>query len=130
MTRTTDSNRDPMTRLALVGVTLAALAFFVGTLAAPLLSSRGMIGGALLRAAYAPVCHQLADRSMAIADGTQAVCARCSGLYLGGVIGLAAGTLWLAAGGRRPRPLWLALAVAPTAVDWLLPWVGWPGKCA
>jgi len=60
-----------------------------------------------------------------IGQGVQAVCTRCSGLYWGGLAGLLAGALIV---GRRlrPRPTWLALALAPTVVDALLPWVGLP----
>jgi uncharacterized membrane protein len=48
------------------------------------------------------VCHQLADRSFFI-DGRQLpVCARCTGLYLGGVAGLAGWVAWKIARGWRP----------------------------
>jgi uncharacterized membrane protein len=112
--RTTDERRA---RLAVLGVAVLALAFTAGTW------SRW---GSVLRFVYAPVCHQSPERSLSVGDAVQAVCARCSGLYLGGVVGLAAGAVLLAGTGRRPRPLWLALALAPTALDALLPWVGLP----
>jgi len=141
MSRRTTPTRDGRARLAVLVASCLAALFFAGTLAAPLLE-RGRSGwGPALRLVYAPVCHQNVERSMTLADGKQAVCARCSGLYAGGVLGLVVATLWLAgtgrcprpvwlalAGtGRCPRPVWLALAVAPTVVDALLPWIGVAG---
>ncbi len=60
------------------------------------------------------------ERSLVIGAGTQAVCARCSGLYLGGVAGLWAGALLLFRSRLRPRPLWLAVAITPSLVDFAL----------
>jgi uncharacterized membrane protein len=79
-----------------------------------------------LRWAYAPLCHQMPERSLWIGDHPQAVCARCAGLYLGGALGL-----WLAAGGfawtwLRPRPGWLLAAALPTLIDFTFGWVGLP----
>ena len=119
--------RDSRARLAVLVATSLAALFFAGTLAAPLLERAGSGWGPALRLVYTPLCHQNVERSIALGDGTQAVCARCSGLYAGGVLGLVAATLWLAGTGRRPRTVWLALAVAPTVVDALLPWIGVAG---
>jgi uncharacterized membrane protein len=127
MSPPTTPPRDSRARLAVLVATLLAALFFAGTLAAPLLERAGAVWGPALRLVYAPVCHQNVERSIALGDGTHGVCARCSGLYAGGVLGLVAATLWLAGTGRRPRPVWLALAVAPTIVDALLPWIGVAG---
>jgi uncharacterized membrane protein len=113
-------------RLAVLGVALAAAAFWAGTFLAPVLDGAGSRWGGVARAVYAPVCHQSPERSLSPAGAPQAVCARCSGLYLGGIAGLVAGALLLAGTDRQPRPLWLAVAVAPTALDALLPWLGLP----
>jgi uncharacterized membrane protein len=110
----------------LVATSLAAL-FFAGTLVVPTLERAGSDWGPALRLIYAPVCHQDVERSVALGEGTQAVCARCSGLYAGGVLGLVAATIWLSGTARRPRTVWLLLAVAPTLVDVLLPWIGVTG---
>ena len=123
MNRTTAGSRA---RLAVLAVALAGLAFLAGTVLAPVLEDAGRPAGGWLRILYAPACHQLPERSIAVGGGTQAVCARCSGLYVGGVAGLLAGVV-LAGTGRRPRPCWLALAVAPTVLDALLPWIGLAG---
>ena len=76
----------------------------------------------LLMAAFAPVCHQLPDRSFWI-DGVQlAVCQRCYGIYTG----LFLGSLLLPLLGARARwiyrraPLVLSGALLPPALDWSL----------
>lgn len=106
---------------------LAALVFVGGTYLAPLLERSGLPGAQEARLFYAPVCHQDAGRSFAFAGAAQSVCARCSGLYWGGVVGLLAGA-WFVVGRRRgPRPVWLACVLVPNLVDAALPWIGWPG---
>jgi uncharacterized membrane protein len=110
-------------RAVVWAVVLAAL-FVAGTFVTPLLPQGGAAG--LLRVAYAPLCHQMPERSVAIGGGTQAVCARCSGLYLGGLIGLAAAALMLSRGRLRPRRWWLVAALTPSVIDLLLPWLGLP----
>ena len=79
-----------------------------------------------MRLGYAPLCHQKVERSLFIGDYTQAVCARCSGLYIGGVAGLFAGAALLLTRRLRPRPSWLAWAVAPTGIDVLFGVLGLP----
>lgn len=114
-------------RQAVLITAVLALLVLVGTLAAPLLQRAGHPAGQWLGWVYAPVCHQLADRSLEIAGHPQAVCARCSGLYAGGVIGLLVAGLAVVGRSRPLRPAWLAVAVAPSIVDALLPWLGLPG---
>jgi uncharacterized membrane protein len=113
-------------RFAVLATALAAALFLAGTYAAPLLGGAGHPGGDLLRELYAPVCHQSPGRSFEIGAGVQAVCSRCAGLYWGGLGGLLFAGLVLVGRERRLRPFWLALAVAPTVIDALLPWVGLP----
>jgi uncharacterized membrane protein len=71
----------------------------------------------LLRLAYAPLCHQQPERSLPVGDGFQAVCSRCSGLYLGGVAGLWVGALVVVGRRLRVRPVWLAWVAVPTFLD-------------
>jgi uncharacterized membrane protein len=79
-------------------------------------------------AAAAVVCHQIPQRSFALAGGPVAVCARCLGLYAGGVAGFAVAVALR----RRIRGIgspWTLLAASalPTAVTVLGEWVlGWP----
>lgn len=68
--------------------------------------------------AFAPVCHQLADRSFHV-DGVQlAVCHRCLGAY----VGLLAGALLFLITARESKSLrpitLLLLAALPGVVDW------------
>ena len=109
--------------VALVG--LAGGLFLAGTYLAPILVSAGEPFGTLLHLFYAPACHQDPHRSFAVADSVQAVCARCSGLYIGGVLGLLAGLVWV---GRRwgLHPIWFFALLAPTGIDAVLPWFGLP----
>ena len=111
-------------------IALAALLFVGGTYLAPLLEGGGVGGAKLARSLYLPVCHQSPERSFAVGDGTQSVCARCAGLYWGGVAGLF-GAAWLVVGRRvQPRPAWLLWAAVPTLVDAALPWIGLRGLSA
>ena len=121
--RTSRGMRRP--RLAVLATTLLAAIFTAGTVAVPLLETAGNSAAGLLWLCYAPFCHQSPARSLTIGAGTQAVCARCSGLYLGGLAGLLAGGLLVGAG-RRPRPLWLGVLLVPTVVDALLAFAGLP----
>ena len=114
-------------RPAVLASAVLGLLVVASTLAAPLLDGAGHAAAGWLRLAYAPVCHQLADRSLEIAGYPLAVCARCFGLYLGGAIGLSAAAFVFAGGARRLRPVWLAVAVAPSILDALMPWIGLSG---
>lgn len=115
-----------MKRVPVVGATVvAAVLFCAGLVAVPLLESGGHVAGRWLRLAYAPLCHQMPDRSVRLAERPLAVCARCSGLYAGGLAGLlvAVGAGW---GVRSPGPRrrWLAIALLPTAVDFAMNGLG------
>jgi uncharacterized membrane protein len=69
------------------------------------------------------VCHQQPERSFHLAGVQLPVCARCTGLYIGGALGVLTWLIWRRA--RRPSPiaidpiraaLALAIASAPTAI--------------
>lgn len=90
----------------------------------------GELGGisavaqAFLYAAGSVVCHQIPERSFHLAGVQLPVCARCTGLYLGGLAGVA---VWMSLGqrlrsrlgGTRRAVIALAIAGAPTLVTWL-----------
>lgn len=67
------------------------------------------------RPAFATLCHQLADRSFVVGDHLFAVCHRCTGLYLGFLIGILVGCVprVRAPIGRSPLVL---IAIAAVAV--------------
>ena len=105
--------------------------FAGGLLALPLLApvasaSESPMLGALLRAAFAGVCHQIPERSFTLLGEPVAVCHRCLGLYAGGLVGLLL-LPWLPRLRRwlveRPRRLgWFVL---PLLVDVALPFDAW-----
>jgi uncharacterized membrane protein len=75
--------------------------------------------GKLHAVGYA-VCHQIPERSFPLGEGTTPLCARCSGMYLGAVIGMVyqALTAWK----KNAMPHWsvmvvLALFVVAFGVD-------------
>jgi len=59
-----------------------------GILLAPYLRSRSSPWASLVYALYSPVCHQVTDRSLFCFGQPLTVCARCSGIYLGFLLGL------------------------------------------
>ena len=113
----------PVARRRLALLSIAATLFVAGIAVAPWLASRSGWGVAL-HLAYRPMCHQLADRCFDLGAGPLAVCARCSGLYVGGLVGL-----WLpVVTGRTPRLGLRSLIVAalPSVLDFGLGVVGLP----
>lgn len=116
--------RQGSTRLVLGIATALAALWTAGALLAPWLAAHDFFLAPWLRLVYRPGCHQIAERCLDLGFGPMAVCARCAGLYLGGCLGL----LWTTLRGRssRPRPLWLAVVVAPTVVDFAAGQLGLP----
>ncbi len=76
----------------------------------------------LLYETFAPVCHQIAERSFHLAGQPLAVCHRCFGFYVGFTLGLVfLPPLRRVRDWILDRPRRILLFVAPSAVDWLLP---------
>lgn len=81
----------------------------------------------VVRRCFASVCHQMPGRSPHIAGVPIAICDRCSGIYLGLVVGVAV-TGW------RRRGLWAVLgqhgrylllgSLVPLGIDWAGPVLG------
>lgn len=82
----------------------------------------------MARQCFAPLCHQLTERSFYLWHQPLAVCARCSGIYAGLVVGLLIYPLWPLwrnlADEQIPQRIWLLVALAPTTIDFLLGWTG------
>jgi uncharacterized membrane protein len=76
--------------------------------------------------AFAPVCHQLPERSFAIDGIPLAVGHRCTGIYLGLLVGaLSLPMLWSRRGSlRKHSPLILFTLLVFLAVDWIGPFLG------
>jgi uncharacterized membrane protein len=92
---------------------------------APLLKSRSSPWQALVYAVYTPVCHQVASRSFHLLGHPLAVCARCLGIYLGFLAGLASYPLFRDFRRVRLPPTWVFWAVsAPIVLDTLANFAG------
>ncbi|MGE3841236.1 MAG: DUF2085 domain-containing protein [Vicinamibacterales bacterium] len=83
------------------------------------------IASAAAYRAGAILCHQRSERSFERVGVPLPVCARCTGVYVGSVLGLA-----VAAWGRRRRMparearVWLGLAVIPSVATAVVEWSG------
>ncbi|MGE0041576.1 MAG: DUF2085 domain-containing protein [Vicinamibacterales bacterium] len=101
-----------MRTAAAAGAALAGLLWAAALVASPLAVSSaragaaGRSGASLVYVVGAAVCHQQAARSFRTAGVAWPVCARCTGLYLGGAAGLMLG--WLGGAGWRRRGASLA----------------------
>lgn len=110
-------------------ISIAALAAFWCALifAPPLMSATGHRGAAAaLRMCFSTLCHQIPDRSFAIRGEPLAVCARCTGIYLGflaGCLGTVAVSLSSRCGTDRgrtdPGRAPLLLASLPSVLEFL-----------
>lgn len=103
-------------KAAVLAAAVLATCFLAGLAVAPVLEARGIASAQLLRDVYGSVCHRLPARSLWFGDRPLAVCARCTGLYLGGASGLFLAWLFPALGSLAG---WRALATAicPTILD-------------
>ncbi len=78
-----------------------------------------------VRLLYAPICHQKIERTLSLLGQPMAVCSRCAGLYFGAAVAV----LLVALVPRAmfwPNRVWFFAALAPTAIDAVLPWLGLP----
>jgi uncharacterized membrane protein len=103
-----------------------SLAYLALIFAAPLAEASGhrALAWSLYRA-FAPLCHQIAERSFYVAGHPLAVCARCAGVYAGFALCLLLYPLVRSL--RRtdaPRRGWLVVITLPTAVDFLINFTG------
>lgn len=123
-TQQTIATRRPL----VVWLILASGALLVVALivAAPLALTNNEPGLAFtIYRAFGKVCHQLPERSYFIAGHPLAVCARCTGLYVGFTAALI--VYPLAVSLRRtftPSRKWLFMAAVPMAIDFGLTFLG------
>ena len=93
----------------------------VGLAALP--ATVGFEGGALVRAAFAPFCHQMPARSPHVHGVPLALCHRCFGIVGGLAAGVGLGPLvpglLRRLAGVHPLAV-LSVAAVPTGMDWLL----------
>lgn len=112
-----------MPRLLAVVLTGAAVMWMVVLLSLPLWSARLPIASAVVYGGGSFVCHQRPARTFHMAGQPLAVCARCTGLYLAGMLGAVGGWIGLAGEPRRVR-VWLGMAALPTAATVIIEWSG------
>lgn len=117
------AGRGPGRAWAAWGAGVGAAALLVGVvLLAPAARAAGWaLVSEALYGGFRVACHQMPERSFWVAGHPVAVCARCLGLYAGGLAGLLAYPL--ARGVARtdaPRRAWLLWAAVPTSVDFAL----------
>jgi uncharacterized membrane protein len=119
---TASGRRIPRRSFRLLSIlTVAALLVWIGLIVlAPYLVSVDSAWGGFLYAVFSPTCHQLESRCLRLFGYPLAVCARCSGIYLG----FLAGSLILAVSRPRSRLVLpptriLAAATLPIGLDTL-----------
>jgi uncharacterized membrane protein len=114
---------DARKRLAWGGMLTATTLLLATALSTPLLSPAGR---AAVMHLFAPVCHQIPGRSPFVGGVQLALCDRCTGIYLGLVVGVATVGLvhraWRRAG-PYDRYLFLG-SLVPMGVDWGGPALG------
>jgi uncharacterized membrane protein len=99
--------------------TLAGLILWLAAIvAAPYLRRQGSSWSPFLYSCFAPLCHQRPERSFRAFGYPLAVCARCTGIYVGALIGLAAYPFRRGFDALKlPRLSALAAVSAPLALD-------------
>ena len=115
---------DSRSRRLVAVVAFAAAIWCAAFVLAPWLEHHGAGAGSWLRLAFSPTCHQQPERCLDLGTGPLAVCARCAGLYTGGLLGLLAAV----SSGVRVRPSLATLvgAAAPTILDFAAGLAGLP----
>ncbi len=106
---------------AVLAMTLGIICGLI--LAAPVLALHSWHrAAAILYLSFSPFCHQIPERSFLLFGHSLAVCHRCSGIYLG----LLLGSLFNHAMHRstQARRFWVFCAIAPMAIDVLAPAAG------
>lgn len=97
-------------------VALALLSLIVGS---PWLAANGYpLAGAFIHQIFAPLCHQINERSFQVGGFPFAVCARCTGTYAGFALGLMLYPFFRDVDEERmPHRMWLFIALTPMALD-------------
>jgi len=94
------------------------LLWIAAIVAAPYLRSRGLGQAGWFYACFAPLCHQIPDRSFFLWGFPLAVCARCFGIYTGFAAGVIAYPFHRGFDAARiPRLKMFLLVSAPIVLD-------------
>jgi len=109
----------PRARLIYAVLLVGALGWLSLLWGAPWLAARHHYTSALLiYGSFSAICHQLPERSFHLLDFPLAVCARCTGIYVGALIGLLLyPSLRRLEDETMPARWWLVAAAVPVLVD-------------
>jgi uncharacterized membrane protein len=112
--------------LTYVVVLLLAVLWVGGILYVPIAVAGGTISiASALSHAYGQVCHQIPERSFHLFGRPLGVCSRCSGIYVGYLLGLLIYPLVRALKREdAPNPFWLLIAMTPMAFDFTGGYIG------
>jgi len=107
-------------------VVVGSLSFVGLLIAAPLAQANGVLWlSFVVYETFSHVCHQIPERSFFIAGHPLAVCARCTGLYVGFAAVVASYPLITSLKRTHtPERKWLFLAAAPLGIDFALGFFG------
>jgi len=122
-----ESARRARAAWAAWGVAMGVASLFVGLIvAAPLLRAEGaVVASQAIYDGFRVACHQIAARSFHVEGFPLAVCARCFGLYVGALAGVATYPFVQPIMRRDAPPRhWLILAALPTTIDFALGFFG------
>lgn len=93
-------------------------------LGAPILASQSHFGlASWFYLVFSNVCHQMPDRSFFIANFPLAICHRCTGIYLGFILGSLFKNPFLYRS-TVIRRVWILASTIPLIIDALLPFAG------
>ena len=143
-TRSQDTDGAVRRPLAITALAAALLVWIAALVWAPspasaslgLSRSRATLASGVVYVAGSFICHQRPERSFHRAGAQLPVCARCFGLYAGGLFGVLAWAAIVGGGANaRPRarrilrssrwrPALIALAL-PTLITLVAAWLGW-----
>ena len=97
-------------------------------LAAPVLASLSFHrAAAIIYFCFAPICHQIPERSFALFGAPLAVCHRCAGIYLGMLLGSFINNRAMHRSAKTRR-FWVLSGIVPLLLDVIAPVAGlWSG---
>jgi len=117
-------NRRPLLVWLLVSVGALVVSLMIVSAPLAVAGNHNLVAFAIYRT-FSTVCHQLPERSFFIAGHQFAVCARCTGLYLGFTLAVLLYPLIRPIRTTvTPARKWLFLAAMPLAVDFGLGFLG------
>src|SRR5882724_7924872 len=117
-------NRRPLLVWLLVSVGALVVSLMIVSAPLAVAGNHNLVAFAIYRT-FSTVCHQLPERSFFIAGHQFAICARCTGLYLGFTLAVLLYPLIRPIRTTvTPARKWLFLAAMPLAVDFGLGFLG------